>query len=122
MSDVLNLMPVFVNGELRDRVQSMKIELDGGYQDVVCIGQGLVGFSSGAKKCTLDLTEVIRNSGIETECWNWCFNEEWVDLQIGVGAKDFVGTGKVKTTSLSTSTDKPADVTWQWVGEAQLLE
>lgn len=122
MSDVMTKMPVFINGELRDYQQSMKAELDTGLQEVVSTAQGLVGFSSGAMKVTVDLTEVIQNSGIQTEVWNMAVNEEWVDLQIGVGAGDFASTGKIKTVGLSTSTDKPADLTFQWVGKPGQLE
>jgi hypothetical protein len=122
MGDVMSKMPVFLNGELRDYQQSMKAELNSGMQKVVTTAQGLVGFSSGAPEVTIDLTEVIQNSGIQAEVWNWCANEEWVDLQIGVGAGDFVSSGKILTVSLSTSTDKPADLTYQWVGKPGQLE
>jgi hypothetical protein len=115
-------LPVFYNGVYLKQLTSVGMTTNSGIQRVDLLNEGLGGFTPGSGDVSVALGFAIPIGGTEVEYQQDAANENFVTLQIGVGKKSYIGTGKIETVELSQSVSANAEGSCNWVGELKPLE
>jgi hypothetical protein len=108
---------VFYNGAWLEQVTSVELTTNSGNQRVDLLNEGLGGFTPGSGDVSITIGFVIPIGGTELTFQEDCANRVFVDLQIPVGKKDYVGRGKLESVSMSQSVNAAAEGTFSWTGE-----
>jgi hypothetical protein len=90
---------------------------NGGQQRVDILNEGLGGFTPGSGDVTVTIGFAIPIGGTEATFQEDCSNGSYIDLQIPIGKKDYVGRGKLESVSMSQSVNAAAEGTFTWIGE-----
>lgn len=109
-------------GNALAKITSISMQTNSGLQRVDTIGEGLSGFTSGTGDVTVDIGFVIPLQGPEAEFQEHAANHTTVELEVFIGAKTYVGKGKVMTCTISQSVNQAAEGTMQWVGPLKPIE
>lgn len=108
---------VFYNGVYLEQITSAEKVTNSGNQRIDLLNEGLGGFSSGSGDVTITIGFVIPIGGTEADFEEDCALKKFVSMQIGQGSKDYVGTGKLESVSVSQSVNAAAEGTFTWIGE-----
>jgi len=98
------------------------MQTNSGLQPVHTITEGLSGFTPGTGDVTIDIGFVIPIGGPEATFQEDCANGTTIEVELFVGAKTYVGRGKVMTCTISQSVNQAAEGTCQWVGPVKPIE
>lgn len=118
----LRILPVFIEGTALEQVTSIEVNHEANPLKIVTILNGLVGKSDGPKEVNISCSCAIPIGGPEWDFWNTCNDGTWVSIQVGCGDKDFVGSGWFTKVKISASSDKAAEVSFDWNGKAGKME
>lgn len=110
-------LPVFMAQQALTQMTSVSVSWESNRQQVDLLNEGLGGFTEGSGVCTIEIGYAVPISGPERDFIADCVDGSFVDMQIGIGSKDYVGRGKVNTTAISQSVNAPVEGTLTWVGE-----
>lgn len=114
-------LAVFVNGTYLVEVTSIELTTESG-QLMVETFEGLAGFTPGSGKCGVKLALAIPISGQEFPFQETAVAGSIVSMQIPVGAKSYIGNGKLIDVGISQSVNASADETVTWQGEFKGLQ
>jgi hypothetical protein len=107
----------FYNGSWLEQITSIEMATNGGQQRVDILNEGLGGFTPGSGDVTVTIGFAIPIGGTEATFQEDCSNGSYIDLQIPIGKKDYVGRGKLESVSMSQSVNAAAEGTFTWIGE-----
>lgn len=113
---------VFYNDSLLTQVTSINHTTTSGNQRVDLLNEGLGGFTPGSGECSIEVGFVVPAGGTEEEFQQDCANRAFVKMQIPIGSKDYIGTGKLETVSFQQSVNGTLEGTLNWIGELAPLE
>lgn len=115
-------LAVAMDGNVLTQITSIKATWNSGQNRVDLLIEGLAGFTPGSGDVTVDLGYVVPIGGMEEDYTGKLAAGQYVKMQLFVGGKDYVGTGKIMTTDLSQSTNQGVEGTLQWMGELKPLQ
>jgi hypothetical protein len=114
-------LPVFFNQQYLEEVTDVRVRTDSGQQPVETL-EGLVGFTSGSGRVEITISFAIPIGGTEAEFQENCAEGNYVDMQVGVGAKAYAGRGKVTECEFGQGTNAASEGSLTWVGELKPIE
>ncbi len=115
-------LSVFYNGNALTQITSLSHTTNSGQQRVDLMNEGLGGFTPGPGDCTVDVGYAVPIGGTEDTFQEDCASGKFVSLQIPIGAKNYLGLGKIMTNTVSGSTGANVEGTFSWTGELRPLE
>ena len=84
--------------------------------------RGFSGFTDGAGQCTISWTSNVPLDGPEHPFQRDTAEKRYSVMQVGCGRLDYVGTGKINTTTLSQSTGASTQLQCEWVGQLKVMK
>lgn len=108
---------VFYNSAWLEQITSFELTTNSGNQRIDLLNEGLGGFTPGSGDVSITIGFVIPIGGTEATFQEDCANKAFVDLQIPIGKKDYVGRGKIESVSISQSVNAAMEGTLTWIGE-----
>ena len=120
-NDFAKLGTIYAGAALA-KITSLSMTTNSGLQRVDTMGEGLSGFTPGSGDVTIEFGFVIPIGGPEAAMQEHCAEGATVEVEFFVGAKTYVGRGKVMTTTFSQSVNQAAEGTCQWVGQLKPIE
>jgi len=115
-------LAILYNGNPLTQITSISHTTNSGLQRVDLMNEGLGGFTPGPGDCSIEVGFVIPISGTEGKFQEDCANGAFVTLQVPIGRKDYIGTGKIQSVSISGSTGGNVEGTFSWLGELKALQ
>ena len=115
-------LTVFLNGQNLQQLTSAEATFDSGQQRVELLNEGLGGFTPGSGSVTISLGFAIPIGGTEDTYLARCVAGEYVTMQLGIGAEQYVGTGKITNVSISQSVGAASEGTLEWTGQFKAPE
>lgn len=115
-------LSVFYNGNALTQITSLSHTTNSGQQRVDLMNEGLGGFTPGPGDCTVDVGYAVPIGGTEDTFQEDCTLGRFVSLQVPIGAKSYLGLGKIMTNTVSGSTGANVEGTFSWTGELRPLE
>ncbi len=112
----------FYNGSLLELITHIRFVTDSGIIEVDVLNEGLAGFTPGSGRVNIDVGFVVPVGGTEETFQEDCANQKFVTLQIPIGAKAYIGTGKLKTVDIGQSTNASVEGTFNWTGTISALQ
>jgi hypothetical protein len=109
-------------GNALAKITSLSMTTNSGLQRVDTMTEGLSGFTPGTGDVTIDIGFVVPIGGPEADFQEHCAEGATVEVEFFVGAKTYVGKGKVMTVTISQSVNQAAEGTCQWVGPLKKIE
>lgn len=113
---------IFIDGQYLVQVTSITRTLANGEQAVYLMNEGLGGFTPGSGECTIGINYVIPESGMEFNFDKAVFDRGYHDVQLAVGAQDYIGSGKFLDAGYSQSSGQTGEGTVNWQGEFAPIE
>jgi hypothetical protein len=112
----------FYNGSYLAYITSLEITTESGQQRVELMNEGLAGFTPGSGSVTISIGFAIPIGGTEQTYQEDCAAGAYVTLQIPIGGKDYIGTGKLTSVRMSQSTGANSEGSFEWSGELLPLQ
>lgn len=116
LQDYVNLS-VFYNGNPLTQITSISFNTQSGQQRIELLNQGVGGFTPGSGSVEIEVGFVVPIGGTEDTFQEDCSNGAFVTLQIPVGAKDYIGRGKIMEVKISQSTNAVTEGSFSWTGQ-----
>ena len=113
---------VFYNGSLLEKITSIHMTTASGIIPVDILNEGLAGFTPGSGKVTISVGFVVPVGGTEETFQEDCANEAYVSLQVPIGAKAYLGNGKIETVEIGQTVNASVEGTFAWMGEIAPLQ
>jgi hypothetical protein len=113
---------ILINGKRVVLVESFDIEFESGQQPVMCLVEGLTGFTPGAGMTTLNLELNVPIGGPEFPIQKWVVEGTYTTIQQGLGPLAYVGNGKFTNCKVSGSTNQSTKLSCTWTGEISPYE
>jgi hypothetical protein len=111
-----------MDGNVLTQITSIKASWNSGQNRVDLLVEGLAGFTPGSGDVTVDLGYAVPIGGLEEDYTGKLATGTYVKMQLFLGSKDYVGTGKIMTTDISQSVNAGVEGTLQWIGELKALQ
>lgn len=116
VQDYANLS-VFYNGNPLTQITSIAFTTQSGQQRVELLNQGVGGFTPGSGSVEIEVGFVVPIGGTEDTFQEDCSNGTFVTLQVPIGAKDYIGRGKIMEVKISQSTNAVTEGSFNWTGQ-----
>ena len=100
---------------------SIEMVTNSGQQRVDTL-EGLAGFSPGSGDVSVSGNFAIPIGGTEYPFQENCTNGVYTTVQIPIGAKNYVGTGKFMDVNVSQSVNGSVEGSFNWTGELKPIE
>lgn len=113
---------VLLDGTEIEEVTNIDLKTNGGWMPVKTLKKGLTGFSKSSGEVTLNVQFTVPLGGPEVNFQSKCIEGEYVTMQVGIGAIDYVGNGKIMNVDISQSTDKEISGSFSWMGEVNKMQ
>lgn len=114
-------LTIFVNGSRLVTPNSININWDSGQQTVITL-EGLSGFTPTGGTCTVEVSQAVPIGGLEMDFTEHIENGSYIELQVPIGAKSYIGNGKILNGGASQSAQASTEGTWSWQGELKKLQ
>ena len=111
----------FLDGQYMLQVTSIERETDSGQQRVDLLNEGLGGFTPGSGSVKITVNYAVPIGGPEFDYHDMCVEGRYISMQLPLGAKDYIGVGKVLTDKVGQSTGASTEGTITWEGELKPL-
>jgi hypothetical protein len=110
-------LPVFMDGNYLQQITSIDISWDGGLQRVDLLNEGLGGFTPGSGAVTINIGFAVPIGGTEADFVENLVDGAVVKMQVGIGRKAYIGSGKIQNAKISQSVNANVEGTCEWMGE-----
>lgn len=100
----------FLGGVLLAEAQSVDVNEQGGWQDIVTIEKGLAGFSPGTQMCTIKVDSAIPRAGMEFNYRKAMQEGTILDVVVFCGGEKLKTKGIIKDTSMTGGADKASTI------------
>jgi hypothetical protein len=111
-----------MNGNVLTQITSLKAAWNGGQNRVDLLNEGLSGFTPGSGEVTIDIGFAVPIGGLEEDFTGAVSRGDYVSMQVFLGPKDYVGTGKLLTCDIGQSVNAAVEGNAQWMGTLAPLQ
>lgn len=115
-------LTAFYKGNTLTKLTSIAMTTESGQQRVDLLNEGLAGFTPGSGSVEVEIGFAVPIGGLEDTFQEDCATGAIVEMQIPVGAKDYIGLGKVMNVKISQTTAQNVEGTFTWSGQLKPLE
>jgi len=114
-------LALLINGVFQLKPSSLEIEWDSGAQRVDTL-EGLAGKTPGSGTTNISATGAVAISGPEFDYFSACQRGDYVDMQVPLGFKGYIGNGWFQTAGISQSVNGNTEFKFSWTGEFSKLK
>ena len=120
LEDFTNLSAV-VDGDYQSKLTSLSMRHESGQQPVDLLNEGLGGFSPGSGRVQVTMGYSVPIGGAEFDFASAAAAGGYHTLQVTVGPKTYVGSGKFIDNEIGQTVNSATEGTVTWLGEISEL-
>jgi len=121
LQDFANLTAV-VDSDYMSKLTSVSMRHESGQQPIDLLGEGLAGFTPGSGRVQISFNYSVPIGGAEFDFASAVAEGGYHTVQITVGSKTYVGTGKFMDNDISQSVNSATEGSTSWLGELSKLK